>query len=240
MTLAAFKRSIVAYTKVIGEESRAQVQREAARVVKETRTASPAPPAYKVTIGGTARAVYDRDLPELNLRQNDAVELYFDHRREVVLGTVEFLRLLSPVKSGTYQNSFEVFINGQEAPGLLAALPLIVPGVSLQIINVTPYARKLEVGKRKDGSPFVLQVPPGIVERAGGKLAATKFKRLSDIFFTYRDIDDAWILRGSEIGSTYSNNLGKRTKRKAWADRRAGESVRYPAVIIRERNYAGV
>lgn len=240
MTLAAFKRSIVAYTKMIGEESRAQVQREAERVVKEVRAASGIAPAYRVNIGGNNKGVYDGDLPRFVLRNNDGIELYFDHRREVARGTMDWLRRLSPVDSGEYQNSFEVFVNGQEQPDLAAALPMIKPGVTLQIINVTPYARRLEVGKRADGSPFVLQTPPGIVERAGGRQSAAQYKRLADIFFTYRDIDDPWILGGSQIGTSYINNLGKKTKRRAWADRRAGEPVRYPAVIIGERRYAGV
>jgi hypothetical protein len=246
MTAAAFAKTLSVFVDSLGKASQAQVAREAARVVAETRTQSPVPPAYRINIGGKASQLFDGPLPPISVGERDAVTLYFDHRREVVAGAIWWLKAASPRVTGDYEAAFRVFVDGEEiSDGLVQAFPKIIPGARVEVINIAPYARMLEIGKRPDGSPFVLQTPPGIVERAGAKLAAKEFRRLADLFFTYRDVksnepDVPWIIRGAMIGTIYTNAIGKRVKRRAFADRSAGQPVRYPTIVVGERRYAGV
>lgn len=236
--IAPFARSITAFVDNLGPAATQLVQREAARVVRETRAASPIPPAYRINIGGKSEQILDGELPVLPLRPSDNVNLFFDHRREVAEQVWLILLRNSPHVSGDYKQAFTLFVDNREVgtPNL-SSLKLIVPGTRVEIINLAPYARRLEVGKKADGSPFVVQVAPHIVERSVAEAAKGIYRRLSDIFFTYTDYSQAYQLSGSMIGSTYINNLGKRTKRRAWADRRAGSAITYPMVVLKERNY---
>jgi hypothetical protein len=65
----------------------------------------------------------------------------------------------SPRRSGRYRRSFFSLVDGQlrHQPGTP-----IDPESELVIVNDAPYARRIEVGRKKDGRPFVVQVPPEI------------------------------------------------------------------------------
>jgi hypothetical protein len=236
-TVAAFQRDLTAFARSLGDESRNLVQREAEKLVVETRAASPIPPAYRVTIGGKASRIEDGPLGKLALGINDAVELYFDHRREVAEQTWLELRAQSPVDTGNYMESFVLYVNHEAVGQPNEGYRLIVPGARVEIINVMPYARRLEVGKQRDGSPFVVQTPPGMVERSVSIMQKGRYRKLADVFFTFADLSDAAINKGTLVGTRYVNNLGKTVVRRNDKDRRAGTRITYPMVILGEHRY---
>lgn len=100
---------------------------------------------------------------------------------DVLVAIGEMLRRNSPVVSGDYQRAHTLFADGQEIP-ISAEVPRATEYVFL---NPLPYSRRLEVGKKKDGSPFVVQVQPHIYERTCAQVNR-RFGNIAKIVFGYR------------------------------------------------------
>lgn len=65
--------------------------------------------------------------------------------REAVLWAREMVRQLSPVLTGRYRDANVVLLNGQGVTGnSLAVLDSARPGDRVQLVNIEPYARKIE------------------------------------------------------------------------------------------------
>jgi hypothetical protein len=206
-----------------GESLRAQ----ALKVVQETqRQFPPAPAMPKFYINGTASPT----LVPVNDNTQEVL-IYFDHRREVATKVIAQIRAGSPKISGEYIDELTLFVDGNEARSVLE----ILPGRFVSVVNTAPYARRLEIGKKFDGTPFVKQVAPGIVQRNGSTLIGRDFRKVAQVIFTYQDIGRPYILKGRQIGTRYLSNVGTFVTRKGNKDRRAGDAVRYPATIILER-----
>lgn len=161
----------------------------------------------------------------------------YDYRREIVDYAIAALRKASPVVSGKYQNSHQVYINGAAARSLPDQF-----GSSDEIIisNPVPYARRLEVGRTKSGRSFVAQVQPRIYERVAKSDLLKRFGNLAKISFDYVDLTDAWVtkarlsasygtqktrIRGGKVVATGEMRQQKRRQF-------AGQKVRAPAIII--------
>jgi hypothetical protein len=84
------------------------------------------------------------------------------------------------------------------------------------ILNTSPYARRLEVGTRPDGRPFVIQVKPRIVEETA-ILARSRFGNMAKLSFGYFDLASGYTLRRS---------AGRAR------GRRSGAAIRYPGIRI--------
>ncbi len=238
MTYSAFSRQVQVFVDKLPDLAAKEVQAQATRVVREVRQANSVPPAYRINIGGKYVNIFDVELPQnLPFNSNSQVVLQFDYRREIVLETLRILLQNSPEISGDYKDAFTLYIDGKASLNFNQAIKDIVPGARVQIINRAPYARKLEVGKRWDGSPFVLTKPPGMVERSASQASASKYQRLARIFFSYADLSDAYILQGSEIGSTYIDNLGQTVRRGKKKDRVGGQPISYPSITVAEKVY---
>jgi hypothetical protein len=141
------------------------------------------------------------------------VIIEYNYMREVVQETLRALIARSPRVSGDYQRGFQMLIGGSQADSI-AAIRHDTPEVI--IVNTSPYARRLEVGRRSDGKPFVIQVPPRIVEEVA-QVAASRFGNMARLAFSYFDLD---------AGYTRRSSGGRRR------DRRAGSPIRYPGIRI--------
>lgn len=98
--------------------------------------------------------------------------IYHELRRrdpnDVLTWIANELRNSSPVLTGTYRDAFALYANGlmiADAESVAKGDADIPDAKRYTFINRTPYARRLEVGRRDDGGDFVQQVPSHIVER---------------------------------------------------------------------------
>jgi hypothetical protein len=119
----------------------------------------------------------------------------------------------SPKRSGDYARSFVILVGGQEVDTLEA---ITHDTAEVVILNTSPYARRLEIGKRRDGRPFVIQVKPRIVEEIA-ITARARFGNVAKLSFSYFDLASGYTLRRS-AGRAKS--------------RRSGAAIRYPGIRI--------
>jgi hypothetical protein len=102
--------------------------------------------------------------------------IHYDYPRLEIV--VEFamnaLYDFSPVRSGEYRNSHQIFVNGLH----VANLKDINEGQEIAISNTVPYARKIEVGAmtmRVPGTDHVYQQAAQLTRRRMGNLARIEF-----------------------------------------------------------------
>jgi hypothetical protein len=86
----------------------------------------------------------------------------------------------SPVVSGKYRDSHTLFADGTE----VLLTDKIPPANEYTFLNPLPYARKIEIGKTKEGRAFVVQVPNMIYERTAED-AKARFGNAAVIKFVY-------------------------------------------------------
>lgn len=227
MAIGAFARDLGLFTDQMRSGFGAVLRAQAEQIVKETQNQFPLAPAMpKFYINGTG----SQNLNPVNDNTQEVL-IYFDHRREVASKVIDQIRAGSPVDKGKYRDELTLFVDGNEALSVMQ----ILPGRFVSIVNTAHYARRLEVGKKFDGSPFVKKVQPGIVERNGSTMIGRDFRRVAQTIFTFQDIGKPYILKGKRIGSRYLSNAGTFVTRTGNKDRRKGDAVRYPAIIILER-----
>lgn len=147
----------------------------------------------------------------------------YRYLREAIVFALSALKKASPVVSGTYRNSHRVFIDGLPVEGVPARIP---PGSSIMIANLTPYARRLEVGKTRSGRAFVIQVAPHIYERVANQVRA-RFGRIGNITMGYATVPPAYIVKG-HLPSHYIASNGRPRRRR----QRVGEAVPSPAIFF--------
>ncbi|CAB4196043.1 hypothetical protein UFOVP1299_51 [uncultured Caudovirales phage] len=148
----------------------------------------------------------------------------YDHRRSAVVRALRLLISASPKDSGLYINSHDIYLNG----GKVDRLPMkINTRDEVFIANETPYARRLEVGKRKDGSPFILQKAPHIYENV-----AKELKRLFSgsvvINFNYASLPGSHTIKG-KLRGRYTSKSGLNVARFP----KVGTETRAPAIVFR-------
>lgn len=146
----------------------------------------------------------------------------------------------SPVASGNFRYSWVLLVNGTVWPDL-DDIPM---DAEVWITNLTPYARKIEVGGMQ------MRVPPGIVEavrqsvqrRFVGISAAKQFQPLGSGTRDHRGNPVPYILKRAGIASGLSydkKSKGWSRKHAAYAsprlDRQAGEQMLYPTLILTQK-----
>jgi hypothetical protein len=141
------------------------------------------------------------------------VIIEYGYLREVAQETLRALVARSPRRSGTYARSFVILVGGAEVDTLEA---IRHDTAEIVILNTSPYARRLEVGRRADGRPFVIQVKPRIVEETA-ILARSRFGNMAKLSFGYFDLASGYTLRRS---------AGRAR------GRRSGAAIRYPGIRI--------
>lgn len=158
----------------------------------------------------------------------------YRYLREVVEVALNSLRKWSPVDSGDYVSSHQLYVNGQA----VAVLPVrLGPEDLIMISNPVPYARRIEVGKTKSGRSFVLQVPPHIYERVTKQILIPNFRNVAKIEFDYASLSGAYVKTGGMARRTPRYATGNRAGPRGGGTLRkrrpgAGEAVRAPAIFI--------
>lgn len=151
----------------------------------------------------------------------------YRYHREIVSEAIKALRAASPFVSGTYVRSHEIFVDGVRVDELPRTMRT---GAQIMIVNVAPYARRIEIGKTKAGRTFVIQVPDRIYERAAQRMRS-KYKNIGDIRFNYVDLPAGYIAKG-KLSPTY----GVKTKGELITQRKrrqkAGVQIKYPAIFV--------
>lgn len=151
------------------------------------------------------------------VRPDGVIVFAWTYLAEVVRDTYDALVKRAPRDSGAYIAGLIILVDGREA-GLDA---IIAKTREVRIVASVPYARRLEVGKRRSGGPFVVQVPSHIVEETA-IVARRLAGDLASISFNYVDLTDGYTLRRA---SRHRRRLG-----------RTHRDVRYPAILITPRS----
>lgn len=234
-TIAAFRKDIQVYLDGVKEHAQSALEEalraEEERVKAEAMRASGVEPLVRRYADGKFVSEGEAGDRVRLPTGTKGVVLDWSYLREVATQTHRLLVSRAPKISGEYMEKIIIFANGRR----VRSLRQIPFDAEVLIVPTADYARRLEIGKKKNGRPFVSQVEYQMVERLTRAVVATKYRNLADVSFNYTDIDNPYKLRGSMIGSRYKDVNGKMRKRMAWADRRAGEPVRYPAIVIRRK-----
>lgn len=143
-------------------------------------------PKYEVTVDGKKAA------PLISVRPDGVIFVEFEYIADVVLWIWQQLYQHSPHKTGRYQRSHSIFIDGQEIR-VGSELPPRID--EIVFMNTQPYARKLELGSST-------QAPDGVYQSVA-LLARQRFRSLVKVEFTYR---------GLIAGSVAAGHLGNRTE----------------------------
>lgn len=140
--------------------------------------------------------------------------------RLAVAWALEQLRRLSPYATGRYRQGHVVLLNGQGlSDGGLAVLDRAEPGDRVQIVNIEPYARKIEGQRAKrrkqiKGRRGLSRQAPNGVYRAVFALLQQRYGRT--LYIDYR-------LERLELG-------GVERRSSAWQPRSKGGFYTYPVL----------
>lgn len=161
----------------------------------------------------------------------------FDYRREVAAVALVELVKASPVESGAYRDSHQLYLNGSPVTG---DLPVLRPGDEVMIANGVAYARRLEIGRTTSGRRFTRFVDNRIYENVARRLLRPLYGAVADIEFTYVILPDAYVTQ-AKLPSHYATTkirryttangiAGQRVLRKR---RQIKAAVRAPAIVIK-------
>lgn len=95
----------------------------------------------------------------------------------------------SPVVSGAYRDAHALYADGRRigsADEIARGGTAVPHSAEYVFVNPQPYARKIEVGKTREGRDFVVQVPNRIYERVAAD-AGSLFSDIADIVSEWRD-----------------------------------------------------
>jgi hypothetical protein len=145
---------------------------------------SPRPTGFRQVVDGIEGAALAA------VRPDGVIVFAWQYLGEVVVDTYGALVNRAPRDSGEYIAGILVLADGAEAA------PEEVTGDVREVVIVAsaPYARRLEIGKRRDGSPFVVQVAAHIVQETAA-VAKRLWGDLADFEFTYVSLSDGYRLR---------------------------------------------
>lgn len=177
--------------------------------------------------------------PEESLRLPGYIRYLYDYRFEIVAEALDLLRAGSPRDSGEYARNHKIFVNGTEVGALP---PTLAETDDVVIANPLVYARRIEVGLRKDGTKFVSSVDRFLYRSVKRRLFR-KWQEVAWVLNPYLEIPPAssYTIRGRLrlVEKVYKNtNLssGHRAgliSRNYWSNARsAGEAVKVPALHI--------
>lgn len=145
------------------------------RVLSEQTQRSSIAPLYQQIVNGQVNA------PLSSVRPDGMIIFLFQYLPEIVHDTVFALAERSPMDTVRYIRSQIILVDGVEAD--LSVININTRQV--HIVASAPYSMRLEVGKRRNGKPFVTEVPPHIVQetanvarRLYGALAMIDYERV--------------------------------------------------------------
>lgn len=151
-----------------------------------------------------------RDAPLSSVRPDGVIMFEWIYLQEVARVGFEMLVARGPQLSGAWNKSIAVFVDD-----VRASIAAITPATRLiEIAPVIIYARRLEIGKRKGGQPFILKAPPHLVEET-----AIFLRR------TYAGV--------ATVKHSFVQIQGNTGSLRGKARNRANAEMRYPAIQIR-------
>lgn len=206
--MATFAQQVQVATNGVAEQVRAR-HIEAARALLNDNLASRVvrPMVIQVVDGRISAPLESVKVPGVILFRLGALE-------EVKIWGLDAARRLSPVRSGRYKRNWVGMVDGRahfDGP--------ISPDATLYLVNIVPYARKIETR-----GATVLKVPAGIIDRLSDRLKA-KYGRSFYIRPTFVNLPFAHVLQKDVL-----TPRGRRRK-----DSLAGSQINYPAVIIKQK-----
>lgn len=185
--LQAFNRTLqVDVSKLNAEASSALLAKTARgerdRVLREQGARAGQEPSYRQVVDGREGADLD------TVRPDGVIVFEWQYLAEVVTETMKLLVERSPKgdaedndgKPGGFIEGLKVYAD--EAETEVAAVP--ADAAVVEIIATVVYSRRLEMGTRKGGGPFVLEVEPHIVQETA-QVARRLFGNVADIRFAY-------------------------------------------------------
>lgn len=151
------------------------------------------------------------------------IVIQFELLDEVLAEIGRMLVEESPVWKGDYIKGHRLFADGVEVP----AGTDLPPADEYVYLNLVPYARRLEIGRKRDGTPFVTQVEPRIYERVF-KRARRRFGNIVKLKYVYRSPHLGYVALGGRRGG--------KTASAATRDAHNFErATRAPAILISSR-----
>ncbi len=163
-----------------------------------------AAPAWQTFVDGREGAA------ESAVRPDGRILYVFSSIARAAAFAQSYLVGASPVLSGSFRRAWLLLVDGRRWTADIAAIP---PGAVVHLVNTSPYARRLEVGKRRrPGLGFKL------IENARQQLQ----RRHPELVFERRFLawGEAYVLKGSQ---------GRRK------DRASGQRITLPALEIRRK-----
>lgn len=153
------------------------------------------------------------------LKPNSRVTLEWTFLGSAVKIALDYLSQRGPSRSGEWRRSIVVLADGMP----LATGAKLPASTREAVVAVTAdYARRLEFGTARDGSPFAVQVQQHFVERTVLALRS-RYGNLAQFSFDYVDL----------AGKSRQPSGGRR-RRLTDRQREAAAGVRYPAIILRD------
>jgi hypothetical protein len=214
-------KSIVEARKLLAREHRARV----AQAVQEAERRGGTRPETKTSVDGRLGASLDQ--------VKERALTTIDVSVEILDIALMLLRQASPVDSGEYRTSHAVIEGARVSYGAGQS------NRSTVISNTVPYARRLEIGVKKDGSPFVADVPPRIYERVARELQRRYDSAAIDINFAFVELPGGYVIKGRlSRRVAYRRSRRSRGFRQGAASRvlsnsrDKGKALRYPAIVI--------
>lgn len=210
-TQRQFENTLTVYvSRDLPEMARKQMAAAARQTVARVETEQTArsggiKPRYTAIVDGVAGGSFD------SVRPDGIIVLDWDYMQEAVTRTVAYLRAHGPKTKGQWKASVVAEVDGSVVD---ADAPIPRGARAIYIGADTPYSRRLEIGKRKGGGPFVIQVQQHFVEAAALLLKKT-LKDVAVVKFTYASF------RG----------LHTRMSRKELRDSRVPSIAIYPANV---------
>lgn len=205
----------------------AAVETEKQRVISEqtARSGGMAPELTVVVDGRPGGSL-------AGIRHDSTVVLDWNYLREATDAAVHYLQIKGPIRSGDWRKSIVALINGEEWE---IDKPIPANIQSAVVVVTVPYARRLEVGRTRNGRPFVVQVEQHFVEHVS-MLLNQRLRDLATFTFGYIDLDNAHELTGQWRHRRVFKR-GQFSHFAATKRRRSGQvetHVRYPAIMIQE------
>jgi hypothetical protein len=157
------------------------------------------------------------------VRENGVIILQWGYLREIAAMALQKLKARAPDVTGEYKRSLKLFVGDTEAGLSAGGIPATAD--TFTVVATAPYSRRLEMGKDKDGGPFVVQVAPHIVAETA-QFLAQDYRGVATVRFVYEDVEGpgAGVARERAVRAT---SRGDRA-----AARRAAVAVRFPAIRV--------
>lgn len=181
---------------------------EKARVLREQTQRAGIAPTAEVIVDGKRGAPIDA------ATDKSLIIIEYEYLREIaawLLDTLERGAVRGP--TGVYAKSFILLVDGNEAD--ISAITHDTK--SFVVANTQPYARRLEVGKTRSGSPFVVDESRYRYVDSISKAAKARYGNFAIIRHTFVTLSGAYRLRRRQ---------GKRR------DRQAGSEISYPGIRV--------